>query len=436
MLIKSNLVKNNTGENTSKKVILFIHRYPLDLVISTAPQTKMLLKTLSKKYYIYYISFSSRKNRSSSELKFSNLENIKIPISLSRGEPLFFLKSILFPLLLMPFLIKLKMSQQNIVLTHCDDALPYYYYTVKKILNTKITYRMGDYMIGYLVDPDKSLLHRILHNILYSTQRRMLSKLDLIIVISNELYKYLIKSGISSVNISVVPESIDIEIIKHLNLLNKNNRYLMQLRNKLGLTKKDLILVFHGSMVPWKNLDVILKAFSLVIKEKPSSKLLIIGYGPLFNQIRKLSINLRLKNYVIFTGWLPYRETLEYVMISDIGVVARKKILANQFILTTALLQYLALGKPALAPDLLAIKELYKNFNLEKLLIYNPNDPHDLATKIIKIIDNLNHVKKIIQSYVRPYIISKFSSEVIAMLESDILLEILNSDNIIDKILY
>jgi glycosyltransferase involved in cell wall biosynthesis len=124
----------------------------------------------------------------------------------------------------------------------------------------------------------------------------------------------------------------------------------------------------------------------------PNAKFIIVGDGPSLGSLKDLVKELRITDHVIFTGWVPYQRIPEYLGICDVGVVMRSGVLANNFVLTTALLQLWACGKPVVAPNLGAISQVVMHG--ENGLLFKPDDPEDLAEKIVYLIMNPNMARK------------------------------------------
>lgn len=61
--------------------------------------------------------------------------------------------------------------------------------------------------------------------------------------------------------------------------------------------------VLHvGRLVKWKNVDVLIKAFATLLKNHPTSELLIVGDGPEKQSLELLVDELNLRDHVIFRG--------------------------------------------------------------------------------------------------------------------------------------
>ncbi|MBQ2854026.1 MAG: glycosyltransferase family 1 protein [Oscillospiraceae bacterium] len=74
-----------------------------------------------------------------------------------------------------------------------------------------------------------------------------------------------------------------------------------QVRGELGI-KEELILGHVGRIVPQKNHDFLIEIFAEVAKQSPDAKLLLIGAGPLEEQVRRKVNDLGLTEHVRFLG--------------------------------------------------------------------------------------------------------------------------------------
>lgn len=72
-------------------------------------------------------------------------------------------------------------------------------------------------------------------------------------------------------------------------------------RKELGLENK-FILGHVGKFLPSKNHHFLLRVFEKVVKERPESVLLLIGEGPLQNEIKEIVKKKKLNDNVIFLG--------------------------------------------------------------------------------------------------------------------------------------
>lgn len=108
--------------------------------------------------------------------------------------------------------------------------------------------------------------------------------------------------------------------------------------------KKGGIIITVARLVEQKDHTTLIRAFSLVLKELPNSKLWITSSGPLKNKLVKLISNLKLSKNVKFLGWV--RNIQPYIRKSDILVLSSKRE-GFGYVLIEAMSQ----GKPVISTD-------------------------------------------------------------------------------------
>ncbi len=91
----------------------------------------------------------------------------------------------------------------------------------------------------------------------------------------------------------------------------------MQSRNALNLLGDEKVILFVGSLVKGKNVSSLIKAFSLLQKIKPRTRLLIIGSGEEKKPLNELVIREKLKN-VDFLGKILPDHLVDYYNAADV----------------------------------------------------------------------------------------------------------------------
>lgn len=142
-------------------------------------------------------------------------------------------------------------------------------------------------------------------------------------------------------------------------------------------------LIYTGSLYPHKNLKVVIKS----LKKLPKYKLLIVSSRSTFqSQVQTLISNYKVKNQVIFLGYVPdkrlislYQESMALVQPS----------LSEGFGLTG--IEAMASHTPVLASDIKVFKEIYQ----DAALFFDPNSPDSFINSLKSL--ELANRKKIIE---------------------------------------
>jgi glycosyltransferase involved in cell wall biosynthesis len=166
--------------------------------------------------------------------------------------------------------------------------------------------------------------------------------------------KALIRIGALSDRVFVIPDGVDITMF--------NTKVDSCRVRKKYFTCDSPTIIFHGDVKPIDGVDVLIRAFALVIKSLPNAKLLIVGGGrKYFREIVQLVTDLGLEHSVIFTGWVPHQTVPEYIALADVGVMPLKSALETNCYLSFKLFEYWAMGKPVVVSRVKAISEIVKN---------------------------------------------------------------------------
>lgn len=94
------------------------------------------------------------------------------------------------------------------------------------------------------------------------------------------------------------------------------------LKEKLGIKDNETVAVFVGRLGREKSVDVLLGFWSEAVKPEDNFKLLIIGDGPVREELEALSEDLGISDSVIFAGRVEHEDMPAYIWIGDIYVTA------------------------------------------------------------------------------------------------------------------
>lgn len=193
---------------------------------------------------------------------------------------------------------------------------------------------------------------------------------DIAIAPSIFIKKELERKGIK--NVEYVPNGVDIKKFSRGNG--------KRIRKKFKIKANENIVLYLGRLAKEKNIDLLIKAFSL-LKDK-DIKLMIAGTGPEEEKLKKLAKKLNVN--VIFTGFVDDKEIADYYAACDIFCFPSS--FETQGIVA---IEAMAAGKGVLGLNSMALKELIngKNGMLFK------KDPIDLSEKILISIEKKEKYK-------------------------------------------
>ncbi|MEE1086105.1 MAG: glycosyltransferase [Schaedlerella sp.] len=164
-----------------------------------------------------------------------------------------------------------------------------------------------------------------------------------IIAVSGAVKKKLIRNGISEKKIKVIYNGIIPQ-----NGINTTTN----IRNKYGISEKDFLCVVLARYTAEKGLDFLVNSFS---KLKGKAKCIILGEGPLFDDIKELIYRNGLENSMIQAGY--QNNVFDYLLSSDLLLNS-----SSSEAFSFAILEGMAASLPVVATDVGGNREMLKQF--------------------------------------------------------------------------
>lgn len=140
-----------------------------------------------------------------------------------------------------------------------------------------------------------------------------------LIVPTNKIYKLFKEKYEFEKNINIIPTGIEVDRFFRENV---DLKEVTKLKKKLGLTKKDYVLLFVGRLAEEKNVEFLLDVAEKLIKKNKTYKLLIVGSGPDEEKFSNIAKEKKISNNVIFTGRVPWEEVPYYYHLSNLFLTA------------------------------------------------------------------------------------------------------------------
>lgn len=175
-----------------------------------------------------------------------------------------------------------------------------------------------------------------------------------------KIFKFLVRFSYNNSDLIIaVSQGVRDSLITHYNVNDEKIKVLynpVDLKNIINKSKDEVnhpwfnedipIIISAGRLVPQKGFDVLIKAFSLVLK-KHEARLIILGEGPFKEKLEKLTSQLGIKRYVDFPGFQdnPWR----YFVRSTIFVLP-----SFYEGLPCVIIEALALGVPVISTNCLS----------------------------------------------------------------------------------
>ena len=222
----------------------------------------------------------------------------------------------------------------------------------------------------------------LIYKILYKIEQYVNRVSDAIIVSSTSMANILKKEyNLNDKKIDVIPDAVNTDFFKPRL---KNTK----LVKKLNLENKKVV-VYTGLLNEYQGIDLLLNAIKEICRNRRDVHFLIIGY-PDEEYYKKKADELRIKEFVTFTGKIAYSKIFEYLSLADVAVSPK---LPRAGEANLKLYTYMATGLPIVVFDHEVNREI-----LGDLGVYATyNDYKSLALRIVDLLDNemlMNRLKE------------------------------------------
>jgi glycosyltransferase involved in cell wall biosynthesis len=149
-------------------------------------------------------------------------------------------------------------------------------------------------------------------------------------------------------------------------------------RARYGLPADALVAGWSGVVRAWHRLDLLVEALAAV----PQVWLLVIGDGPDRARVADAARAHGVSERVRFTGAVPRRDMAAHLAAIDVGAVADDR---TGYASPMKLLEYMAMGRPVIAPDLVNIRDIVAEG--QEGLLFRPGDPAAVAGCLERLAD-------------------------------------------------
>jgi glycosyltransferase involved in cell wall biosynthesis len=198
---------------------------------------------------------------------------------------------------------------------------------------------------------------------------------DKLLATSENLKKAISEMGFPVNNIQVLESGVSI------NQYNPNNTGDL-IRNELNINKDDIVLIFVGWLYHFSGLKEVLTELSK--QNNPKIKLIIVGEGDAYAELKKLRSKYKLENKVILTGQKPLQEIPQYLAAADICILPAYNNETMRYIIPGKIYEYMAASKPVISTNLPGI---LNKFGLDNGITY-VNHPEDVVWKAIELAES------------------------------------------------
>jgi len=175
---------------------------------------------------------------------------------------------------------------------------------------------------------------------------------------------------------------------------------------KVKKLKKN-VLLFLGRLFPYKGLEYLLQAIKVVSEKRKDFILYIVGEGKLRKKLEEMVKNLKIENFVKFTGEVSDEQAIKYYNLCDIFILPS---IHKSEAFGISQLEAMACGKPIISTNLKGSAVPWVNQHKKTGLVVRPRDSHELANAILYLLEN-ERTRKLMGENARRRIEKYFTQE-------------------------
>ena len=168
-------------------------------------------------------------------------------------------------------------------------------------------------------------------------------------------------------------------------------------------------ILYHGSLVARHGLDLAIDALEIAKKSIPDATIVICGENTSYFERVMDTVHQRgLNESVHYLGMRNLQQIVEAINQCDLGVIPNRRSVFTEINMPTRIFEYLALGKPVIAPHTQGIRDYFAD---ENILFFEPDNAADLADKFVWAFRHPREMSEFVRRGQAVYLEHRWSSE-------------------------
>jgi glycosyltransferase involved in cell wall biosynthesis len=200
---------------------------------------------------------------------------------------------------------------------------------------------------------------------------------DAVVTLAETMKREIESWGVPGEKIRVVPNAVDLD------------RFRPAARNQsvadsLGIGADEVTVGYISSLSAYEGLEYLIEAISILAERGIRVRGVLVGDGAERQPLQDRAAELGVTERVTFVGAVPHEGIVDYYSLIDVFVVPRTTDRVARLVTPLKPYEAMAMGKPVVASDVPALKEMV--IDGETGLLFIPEDAADLAVKIELVI--------------------------------------------------
>lgn len=234
-------------------------------------------------------------------------------------------------------------------------------------------------------------------------EKKIIKNSAMVMAINENLRDYIVSFATDLSLTKVIPGGVDFQRFDPLKIDP------LPVRQKYGISKDNLVLFFMGWIYPFSGLKEVISDIPKIKVKYPNIKLMIVGDGDYYPQLKKIIKDNDVLDHVILTGRRPFEEIPQLIAVADVCLLPAYNNEIMRDIVPIKMYEYLAMHKPVISTKLPGVMREFKDVN-GVIYVDKPEDVINKATQLSKLdIQRIGLMaKRFIKKYDWDTIVSQF----------------------------
>ena len=211
--------------------------------------------------------------------------------------------------------------------------------------------RYGVPVLFRSIDVSHELRKSVFRSAIGRAERFILKRADRVSTNNVAMQRYVIAEGASPPLVEVDYPGLDLERFAP-------GPRAADLCARYGIGVDDRVVLFMGTLYRFSGLDWFLDGFAQALRDRPDTKVLLIGGGEAGGALRSQVTQLGIASQVIFTGFVDYPDLAAHLNLGTVAITPFEEKLVTHCALPGKMLQYAGCGIPTVSTRLEGIQGL------------------------------------------------------------------------------
>jgi len=269
-----------------------------------------------------------------------------------------------------------------------------------KLLKAKIILDVQDVSPELMAVKVKGPLRRIATLLAAWQEHVSTAFADHVVTVGLPFEELLLKRGVPKEKIMIILNSADPKLFPP----SRRSLPSMTLPNEA----QPFILIYHGTVSERQGLDTALRALALVHPIVPQVRLDIKGGGDRLHAIKKLAVELGIRNQVVFSDWCDIEEVVDFVVHGDVGIIPYRCDGFMDLVLPQKAYEFAWMHCPMITSDTRGMRSMFRP---ESVIFCDSTQPESFAEAIIDLYQHPEKRASIVANAAEDYMPYKWEIE-------------------------